>query len=722
MTAKPRGSVERVKSVTKAVIPAAGMGTRFLPATKSQPKEMLPVVDKPSIQYVVEEAVAAGLTDILIITGRGKRAIEDHFDRNFELEHYLEESKKFDLLAEVQEVNELADIHYIRQRDPLGLGHAVNVAREHVGDEPFVVILGDDIMVDDGELLRSMIEVHDREQASVLALLEVEPSEISSYGCAECDVVDDTLRRVRGVVEKPRPEDAQSNLAVIGRYVFSPGIFDALGSHHAGRGWRAAAHRRDQPAPRLRAGVRPGVRARPLRHRAQARLPPRQHRARARPRRSRPRARGVPPRAGAGTALVIPLGEVQDAVIGAIPRFDPVECDRADALGLVLAADVVAAGRGAAVRQHRDGRLRGACRRHRGCERRTRRSASGWWATCPAGHAPTIAVGRRRGDPHHDRRADARRCRRDRHRGAHPPRRRTPATATPSTCCSEAKPGDHVRRPGGDVEAGQLVFRAGTVLGPAHLGVLASIDVHKVSVFPRARVGVLSTGDELVESGPLTPGKIRDANRPMLLALVGSRRAVDAVDLGAARDDEAAMTAVLAQRDRVVRRRDHERRSVGGRLRLRQRRARAHRRRRSRRRVARRLVPGGDPAVEAAVRRARARHAGVRASGQPGVVTRELRAVRAAIAAAHDGPHRAVPARGRGDAPSTRCRAASTASCTSTACTCASTTTVTTSWPARGSQESNALAATAAANGLVLLPDGEGVDAGAAVRVMLLDQ
>ena len=217
-----------MKSVTKAVIPAAGMGTRFLPATKSQPKEMLPVVDKPSIQYVVEEAVAAGLTDILIITGRGKRAIEDHFDRNFELEHYLEESKKFDLLAEVQVVNDLADIHYIRQRDPLGLGHAVNVAREHVGDEPFVVILGDDIMVDNGELLRSMIEVHDREQASVLALLEVEPNEISSYGCAECDVVDDTLRRVRGVVEKPQPEDAKSNLAVIGRYVFSPGIFDAL--------------------------------------------------------------------------------------------------------------------------------------------------------------------------------------------------------------------------------------------------------------------------------------------------------------------------------------------------------------------------------------------------------------------------------------------------------------------------------------------------------------
>jgi UTP--glucose-1-phosphate uridylyltransferase len=217
-----------VKQVKKAVIPAAGMGTRFLPATKSQPKEMLPVVDKPSIQYVVEEAVAAGLTDILIITGRGKRAIEDHFDRNFELEHSLEQANKHDLLAEVQVVNDLADIHYIRQRDPLGLGHAVGVAREHVGDEPFAVILGDDIMVDDGELLRSMIDVYELEGASCLALLEVQPNEISAYGCAECDEIGPRLRRVRNVVEKPRAEDARSNLAVIGRYVFTPGIFDAL--------------------------------------------------------------------------------------------------------------------------------------------------------------------------------------------------------------------------------------------------------------------------------------------------------------------------------------------------------------------------------------------------------------------------------------------------------------------------------------------------------------
>jgi len=216
------------RTVTKAVIPAAGMGTRFLPVTKSQPKEMLPVVDKPSIQYVVEEAVQAGLTDILIITGRGKHAIEDHFDRNFELEHYLEQSNKLGMLADVQVVNDLADIHYIRQRDPLGLGHAVSVAREHVGDEPFAVLLGDDIMVDNAALLRSMLDVHTREGASVLALLEVTPEEIASLGCAEADIVGDSLGRVRSIVEKPKPEEAPSNLAVIGRYVFTPSIFDAL--------------------------------------------------------------------------------------------------------------------------------------------------------------------------------------------------------------------------------------------------------------------------------------------------------------------------------------------------------------------------------------------------------------------------------------------------------------------------------------------------------------
>jgi UTP--glucose-1-phosphate uridylyltransferase len=223
-------------TVTKAVLPAAGLGTRFLPATKSQPKEMLPIVDKPAIQYVVEEAVLAGLTDVLVITGRGKRAIEDHFDRNFELEHYLEASGRDALLAEMREINELADFHYIRQRDPLGLGHAVSVASEHVGQEPFAVLLGDDIMVDDATLLTRMLNVHARYGGSVLALLEVPIEEISAYGSVAVEPIAEGLMRVQQIIEKPKPEVALSNLAVIGRYVFTPGIFGALAETKPGIG------------------------------------------------------------------------------------------------------------------------------------------------------------------------------------------------------------------------------------------------------------------------------------------------------------------------------------------------------------------------------------------------------------------------------------------------------------------------------------------------------
>ena len=222
--------------VRKAVIPAAGLGTRFLPATKSSPKEMLPVVDKPSIQYVVEEAVRAGITDILVITGRSKRAIEDHFDRNFELEYYLEQAGKHDLLKEVQASAELADIHYVRQRDPLGLGHAVSVARSHIGNEPFAVLLADDIMIDDSQLLRAMLDVHDRYGRSVVAIQEVADEEVSSYGCVDPDNPGEDLIEIRGIVEKPKPDEAPSNLAVMGRYVFTPEIFDALDRIEPGRG------------------------------------------------------------------------------------------------------------------------------------------------------------------------------------------------------------------------------------------------------------------------------------------------------------------------------------------------------------------------------------------------------------------------------------------------------------------------------------------------------
>ena len=197
---------------------------------------MLPIVDKPAIQYVIEEAVRAGLTDILVVTGRGKRAIEDHFDRNFELEYYLEKQSKTELLKEVQLTSEMADIHYIRQRDPLGLGHAVSVAREHVGNEPFAVLLGDDLMVDDSRLLLSMIDIHARYGRSALALKKVPREKISAYGCVEPEPVHDGLVQVRSIVEKPQPADAPSDLAVIGRYVFTPEIFDALDRIQPGAG------------------------------------------------------------------------------------------------------------------------------------------------------------------------------------------------------------------------------------------------------------------------------------------------------------------------------------------------------------------------------------------------------------------------------------------------------------------------------------------------------
>jgi UTP--glucose-1-phosphate uridylyltransferase len=215
-------------TVTKAVIPAAGLGTRFLPATKAQPKEMLPVVDKPAIQYVVEEAVAAGIDDILIITGRNKRAIEDHFDRNFELEHQLRSKGKTGDLAEVVELAELADIHFVRQGEPLGLGHAVSVARKHVGDNPFVVMLGDDIMDSDSTVLADMCKSFDEHGSSVVALMEVPLADISAYGCAGVTDREGSLCRITEIVEKPAPEVAPSNLGVMGRYLFTPAIFEEL--------------------------------------------------------------------------------------------------------------------------------------------------------------------------------------------------------------------------------------------------------------------------------------------------------------------------------------------------------------------------------------------------------------------------------------------------------------------------------------------------------------
>ncbi|MBW3613885.1 MAG: UTP--glucose-1-phosphate uridylyltransferase GalU [Actinobacteria bacterium] len=225
-------------SVTKAVIPAAGLGTRFLPATKAQPKEMLPIVDKPAIQYAVEEAVRAGLDDILVITGRNKRSLEDHFDRAVELEADLEAKGKHDLLKQVRGITDMARLHYVRQGEALGLGHAVSMARQHVGDEAFAVLLPDDLMHERAQLLQHMLAAHERVQRPVIALLEMEPDEISAYGCAEVEPVEgeDSVVRVTSLVEKPKPEEAPSNLAVIGRYVLTPDIFDALETVAPGAG------------------------------------------------------------------------------------------------------------------------------------------------------------------------------------------------------------------------------------------------------------------------------------------------------------------------------------------------------------------------------------------------------------------------------------------------------------------------------------------------------
>jgi UTP--glucose-1-phosphate uridylyltransferase len=223
--------------ITKAVIPAAGLGTRFLPATKAMPKEMLPVVDKPAIQYVVEEAVAAGLTDVLMVTGRNKYALENHFDRVYELEATLERKGDHAKLQKVHESTNIADIHYFRQGDPRGLGHAVLQARMHVGHEPFAVLLGDDLIDERDPLLQRMIEEQQKRNASIVALMEVDPDQIHLYGAAMVETTDeDDVVKVTGMVEKPSKETAPSNYAIIGRYVLKPEIFAVLEHTKPGKG------------------------------------------------------------------------------------------------------------------------------------------------------------------------------------------------------------------------------------------------------------------------------------------------------------------------------------------------------------------------------------------------------------------------------------------------------------------------------------------------------
>jgi UTP--glucose-1-phosphate uridylyltransferase len=222
--------------VKKAIIPAAGLGTRFLPATKAMPKEMLPIVDKPTIQYIVEEAIQSGIEDIIIVTGKGKRAIEDHFDYSFELEQILLEKEKYGLLNEVQRISQMVDIHYIRQKEPKGLGHAIWCARKFIGDEPFAVLLGDDIIQGNTPCLKQLLDQYDRYQTSILGVQPVPDEEVSRYGIVEGILIDRGLYKVNDLIEKPKKDNAPSNLAILGRYILSPAIFDILKDQQPGAG------------------------------------------------------------------------------------------------------------------------------------------------------------------------------------------------------------------------------------------------------------------------------------------------------------------------------------------------------------------------------------------------------------------------------------------------------------------------------------------------------
>ncbi|MFL0251717.1 UTP--glucose-1-phosphate uridylyltransferase GalU [Clostridium neuense] len=222
--------------VKKAIIPAAGLGTRFLPATKAQPKEMLPIVDKPTIQYIIEEAVASGIEEILIITGRNKRAIEDHFDKSVELENELESHGKENLLKLVKDISNMAEIYYIRQKEPKGLGHAINCAKTFVGNEPFAVMLGDDVVDAQKPCLRQLIDCYDEYKTSILGVQKVEHKEVYKYGVINGMHIDGNVYKVKDLVEKPKVEEAPSDIAILGRYIITPEIFNILSNTKPGKG------------------------------------------------------------------------------------------------------------------------------------------------------------------------------------------------------------------------------------------------------------------------------------------------------------------------------------------------------------------------------------------------------------------------------------------------------------------------------------------------------
>lgn len=222
--------------VRKAIIPAAGLGTRFLPATKATPKEMIPIVDKPTIQYIVEEAAAAGIEDILIISGRNKRAIEDHFDKSYELEEELHRKGKQELLSCVEEISNIANIHYIRQKEAKGLGHAIYCAKSFIGDEPFAVLLGDDIVDSKTPCIKQLMDVYNEYRTTILGVQKVPLPDVSKYGIVACNQIDERVYKVKGLVEKPDVDQSPSNIAILGRYIISPRIFEFLEKATPGKG------------------------------------------------------------------------------------------------------------------------------------------------------------------------------------------------------------------------------------------------------------------------------------------------------------------------------------------------------------------------------------------------------------------------------------------------------------------------------------------------------
>ena len=222
--------------VKKAIIPAAGLGTRFLPATKAQPKEMLPIVDKPTIQYIIEEAVASGIEEILIITGRNKKCIEDHFDKSIELELELEKSGKEEMLKMVRNISDMVDIHYIRQKEPRGLGHAIYCARTFVGNEPFAVMLGDDVVDSEVPCLKQLIDCYGEYKTNILGVQTVDEQEVDKYGIVDGIHIEDRVYKVKDLIEKPKIEEAPSNVAILGRYIINPQIFDILKNTKPGNG------------------------------------------------------------------------------------------------------------------------------------------------------------------------------------------------------------------------------------------------------------------------------------------------------------------------------------------------------------------------------------------------------------------------------------------------------------------------------------------------------